>query len=529
MHYLRNSLMLLAVLLCASAGAGWFVDDGSYQTRREEKVAVLSPPRLDALRALIAERDARQAEVAVLGRLAAEKGAAVEAFTARFASEYGIRPDRNYTFDPAEQTIYLLTTDERHGGTPEAPARLPHRVFPTEEEAREFLSLMQAKDAALAAQRLFLETEAEKKTALADVTARMGRDFRLDPKRSYRLDSVVRSVYAQYVPPPPPRVKTPEEIAAEKDAQAAEARREREEAKARGAALREEAKRLAAERASLSEEQKESIKVREDALRKVEKELAELDAKEKARQKAEAKAREALAREQAKAAQAKAEAEAKAAKEKARVEKARAEAKAAEERRKAEAEAKAAKEKARADKVAAEKKAEEERRKAKLAEEKARAESEAKKKAEKEAMAKLSEEERAEAVSREKAAIAERVNALRTERDAARVRAATDLSAAERAEMALVYGIRNVEAQLRNASSDEKLTDWRRTENARLAAMKQELAEAKKKTRLAREAVAAAEKSLSRAEKDATQAFYDELRAQGKTPLTESRGPFSWF
>ena len=201
-----------------AAEAGWFTDSPSPPRRREEKVAVLSPQRTARLRTLCAERDAREAEIAVLRRLSDEKSATVEEVTRRFSGEYGIRPDRNYTYDPDSLTLFLLSPDPRHGGPPEAPARLPHRVFPTDEEAQAFRALMSEKDAALAAKAVFDATLAQKEAALRETLGTMQVEFNLDVARTYRLDPDMRSVWMELPPPEQPPQLSPEEIAARRAA-----------------------------------------------------------------------------------------------------------------------------------------------------------------------------------------------------------------------------------------------------------------------------------------------------------------------
>lgn len=471
-----KSLFALPLLLAATAAtAGWFVEDGSYQRRREEKVAVLSPARADALRRMIAERDARQAETVVLARLAAEKTAAVEEADERFAGEYGIRSDRNYTYDPSDMTVYLLSTDARHGGSPASPVRLAHRVFPTEEEAQAFLALMQAKQAAASARALFLATAAEKKAALEDVLARMGREYRLDPARSYRFDHDMRAIYVQYMPPPPPRVKTPEEIAAEMDAKAAAERKAREEAVARATALRAEAKRIQEERAKLSADQKESIRVRDEAIRRLEKELGELDEQEARLRKRDEERREEQAR------LAKREAE------------------------------KAAREKARAEELA---KREAERVAKELAKQKA-------------------EQERAAAIKAEEEALARHVAKVTSVRSARRDEAKRVFEEAERAERESEERFeqaRRIYKLARSAGkgkpSEERLARLKLDiDNAQAA-----LDRAKTVRKESRRALDEAEDRLGRAEKDATKAFDEHLRSKGKEPVRPSAsGFFSWF
>ena len=464
---------LLAMLASASvAEAGWFADDGSYNRRREEKVAVLSPQRTTELRKLIAERDARRAEVAVLSRLSAEKAEAVSRIDGRFAGEYGIRPDRNYTYDEASLTVYLLSSDPRHGGSAESPARLPHRVFPEEAEAAEFRALMAAKDAALAAKRVFDATLVEKEAAMRDVLGRMQAGYSLDATKSYRLDPDTRSVWVELPPPEEPPELTPEEKAARKAAAAEAEKKAREEARERSRKLREEAKRLAAEKSRLSDEEAEAERLRQEALRRVEKELAELDAKEAARAKAEAEA------------------------------KAKAEREAAEAKAKAEREAK---EKAR---IAAKEKAEAEKRAAADAEAKARA----------------------EAVAAEEKALADAVSkATATEVAAVNQAKAAVAGAERRLELATARfeEIRRLHDEARsNGGSRTPASDRLAAEKENAFARRNE---AERAVRDARRALESAEDSLSRAEKDAKKAFYESMRASGKEPLTEPRGFFSWF
>ena len=465
---MKRFVALPLLLAVTSASAAWFTDDGSYSRRREEKVSVLSPARGEALEKLVAERNARATEVEVLARLEAEKTGLVEAADKRLAGEYGIRTDRNYNYDPSSLTIYFLSTDERHGGSPDAPARLAHRVFPDETEAEAFLALVSEKQAALDARTVFHAARAEKETALRDVTARLGREFSLDPARSYRYDADLRAIFAQFVPPPPPRVKTPEEIAAEKDAKAAAERAARQAAVARAEELRAEAKRIAEEKEKLAVDQTESRKLRDEAMRRVEKELAELDAKE-------AKLRKA------------------------------------EEERKAEQE--------RIEKRAAEK----------AAAEKAKAEERAKREAEKAAAEKAKEDAiRAEedAVARRVAAEKETRTAALV---AARRKASNAQLSEQSAEQKLESVRKRLAAARKEGLLPPARMEILKT-NVEMA--EDALSNARRARKEADSAAEEAEEALDRAERDATRAFDDELRAAGGKPVRPDAtggGFFSWF
>ncbi len=496
---------LLPLLSSAAPCARWFAEGDAFDRRREEKVAVLSPDRLSALRKLIATRDARQTEVVVLGRLAEEKAAAVAEMDRRFAGEYGIRADRNYTYDPSDATVYLLSEDPARGGSAEKPARLPHRVFPTDAESQAFLALMQAKQEALAARRVFLSERTAKEAALAGVLDRMGRDFNLDPSRGYRLDPPTRSVFAEYVPP---RAPTPEERAA---AAAAE-KKSKQEALEKAKKLRDEAKRLAAEKERLTAEEEEAERLRREELRRVEKELAELDAREASRAREAAKAKAEAERRAADALRREAEAKAKAEREKARaaeLAKKEAERKAREE---AEAKAKEAREKARAAELAK-----------KEAERKAREEAETKAKAE-------AEQARANAIRAEEEALAAHVAEVSGERSRRRDEVARRKTAAEAGADRAAKALADVESRLSRLREEGRLTEVQRDLlTAQVAAAKTAYASAEVAVKQAAKDLAEAEKALSSTEADARKAFYANLRAQGKTPLTEPRGFFSWF
>lgn len=504
---MKIQLLLPLLLAATSASAGWFVEDGSYQRRREEKVAVLSPPRLDALRKMIAERDAWQTDVVILGRLAAEKAAEIERIDKRFAGEYGIRADRNYTYDPSDLTVYLLSTDVRHGGSADSPVRLAHRVFPTDEEAQAFLSLMAAKQAATDARSVFLTTAAEKEALLRDVTDRMGREYKLDPVRSYRLEPVTRSVFVEYVTPPQPRDATPEELAARAEAAAEEERKAREEAEANAARLRAEAKRLAEEKTRLTAEEAEAERMRQEDLKRIERQLAELDAKEAARRKEAEQKRleeERIAKQAAE----------KAAKEKARAEEfARREAEKA-----ARVLAERREEKALAEKKAAEKAARE------LAAQEAARERKEREEAEKKA--------REEAIQAEEAALARHVAKVKSVRTSKLDRAVRALEMAERNEREAGERFEEARRFYKEARSAGLLSEERISRLRRDADAAEEALDAAKTARKeAGRARDEAQDRLDRAEKDATKAFDDNLRAKGGKPVrpSASGGFFSWF
>ena len=312
------SILLLPISSLADTAprSRWFAEDGAFDRRREEQVSVLSAERAALLGRLVAARDARQIEAVVLGRLVDEKSSIVEKADQRFAGEYGIRTDRNYTYDPESLTIFLLSSDARHGGTPEAPVRLAHRVFPTEEESKDFLSLVKEKQDALSVRQVLAAERAAREAALEEVYDRLEKAFGLDPARAYRFDAPTRTLFAEHVAP---REPSPEEVAAARAKKEAE-RKAREEAEAKAEAEREKA------RAEAKAKKAAERKAREEAEAKAEAERERARAEAKAKKAAERKAREE--------AEAKAEAER---------EKARAEAKAkAEAERKAAEEAKAA-------------------------------------------------------------------------------------------------------------------------------------------------------------------------------------------
>ena len=284
------SILLLPISSLADTAprSRWFAEDGAFDRRREEQVSVLSAERAALLGRLVAARDARQIEAVVLGRLVDEKSSIVEKADQRFAGEYGIRTDRNYTYDPESLTIFLLSSDARHGGTPEAPVRLAHRVFPTEEESKDFLSLVKEKQDALSVRQVLAAERAAREAALEEVYDRLEKAFGLDPVRAYRFDAPTRTLFAEHVAP---REPSPEEVAAVRAKKEAE----------RKAAAEAETRAKAAEQANRAAERK----AREEAEAKAEAE------REKARAEAKAKAEaERKAAEEAKAAAVRAEEEA---------------------------------------------------------------------------------------------------------------------------------------------------------------------------------------------------------------------------
>ena len=283
-------LLPLSSLADTAPHSHWFEEGGAFDRRREEQVAVLSPDRAALLGRLVAAREARQIEVVVLGRLVDEKAAIVERADERFSGEYGIRTDRNYTYDPESLTIFLLSPDSRHGGTPEAPVRLAHRVFPTEEESKAFLSLVKEKQDALSVRQVLVAERAAKEAALAEVYDRLEKAFGLDPARAYRFDATTRTLFAEHVSP---REPTPEEIAAAQAKKAAE----------RKAAAEAEARAKAAEQAKKSAERKAREESEAKAKAEREKARAEAEAKKAAERKmrAEAEAEREKARAEAKA------------------------------------------------------------------------------------------------------------------------------------------------------------------------------------------------------------------------------------
>lgn len=484
----------------------WFLEDGSFIRRREEKVAVLSPERLRELQRLIAERNALRGDIAALGRLSSEETEAIRAMDARFAGEYGIRQDRQYSYDAEKMTVFLVSADPRHGGTAEQPALLPHRVFPTDEEAAEFRALMKSKEEALNALRVFEAALVVRREKYRAALASMQSGFSLSLDRAYRLEPETRSVFVQYVAPPEPTPPTPQELAAKKAAEAEAERLAREEARRKAIELREEARRLAEEKKKLAAEETEAERERAEALRRVEKEIAELDAKEAERMKSEAKAR-AEAEKKAKAEaekRARAEAEAKAVAEK----KAKAE---AERKARAEAEARRNAEK----KAMAEKKAKEEAeaKARKEAERKARAEAEAKAAAEKKAKeeaekraraeaAKKAEAEKAAAEKAYQAALAAEEARLGEERRAAFDAAKKTLADVGRRKNRAEAALKEAERDLVWAKSNKK--------GVELIPYKEAVTKAEKaidvaddELSAARKQVKAAEKALSRIKDDA--------------------------
>ena len=454
----------------------WFLDDGSFVRRREEKVAVLSPERLRELQRLIAGRNAFRADIAALERLSAEETEALQAIDARFAGEYGVRQDRQYSYDADKMTLFLVSSDPRHGGTAEQPAFLPHRVFPTEEEAAEFRALMKAKEMSLNALQVYGAALAGRREKYSLTLAAMQSAFGLALDRAYRLEPETRSVFVQFVAPPAPPKPTPEEIAAKKAAEAEAERLAREAARKKALELREEAKRLADEKKRLAAEETEAGRERDEALRRVEKELAEIDAKEAERAKAEAKA--------------KAEAEKKAKAEAERKAKAEAEAKReAEKKAKAEAERKA--------KAEAEAKREAERK----AKAEARAKEEAERKAKAEAEKKLKADKKAYEEAR-KAAIAAEEERLGIERRTALNAAKKALISASRRKVLAEASLEEAKRDLAWAKSNKKKEELA-SYKADVAKADKVLDEAEDEVEACRKQVRAAEKAISRISDDA--------------------------
>ncbi len=263
-------------------------------------------------------------------------------------------------------------------------------------------------------------------------------------------------------------------------------------------------------RKAIASAQKQVSKI-ENAISK-----AQAEAERKARAEAKAKAAEEKKAKDEAERKARAEAKAKAAEEK----KARDEAK-----RKARAEAE---EKAEAERIAraeAKAKAAEEKKARDEAERKARAEAEEKAEAERKARA----DEEAKAIEAEKALLELRGQELSAKYAAAYSTAVDAFNAASTKVLEANRALAAARAQYKKVRSDKRSSSVRiDAARAGIIFAENQLNSAEKDYDRARRAVSEAKEAISRIDRDVRKAYAEELRAQGRKPLTYSTGLFGF-
>lgn len=199
-YVVRQGLACAVLLLFLVFGAGCATDSMSGRPEYglmdrpppvEKKVAIWSDERAKAYLEWSKIRDLSTESVKVIGRIRSEKSQELSDLEARLSRDYGMVGDRVYTFDPDVKTIYL----EVPASGNEPARRLPHRVFPSEEDMNVFVQLLLEKQRVLTQQNALVQLEAEnaRKREWASVT--LQREYLIKTNGQYRYDVPSHTLY----------------------------------------------------------------------------------------------------------------------------------------------------------------------------------------------------------------------------------------------------------------------------------------------------------------------------------------------
>ena len=185
-------LLLGGAVLVLSAGAVWAKDTDA-GAQKESVVATLSKEQATEFAEYVHAKSLRREEFAVCGRLTVEKQGELKGFMDEMSKEFGMAPDKSYTFEKASRTLYLLSTNKvDKAGKPE---RSLVRQMKSESEAQYVSRLMVARGLTEQQLRVLAQLREEKAKEVGLVDAKLRKTFNLDPDLSYRLDEKTGQIF----------------------------------------------------------------------------------------------------------------------------------------------------------------------------------------------------------------------------------------------------------------------------------------------------------------------------------------------
>jgi len=154
--------------------------------QKEKVVTTLTKKQVAEFSDLVQAKNMRREEWIICGRLFLEKKGELKKFMDEMSKEFGMAPDKSYTFETASQSLFLLSTNKMDkAGNPE---RSLVRKLKSEGEVKYISRLMVARR--LTEQQIFVfaQIREEKSKEFTLIDAKLRQTFKLDPKASYRLD-----------------------------------------------------------------------------------------------------------------------------------------------------------------------------------------------------------------------------------------------------------------------------------------------------------------------------------------------------
>ena len=154
--------------------------------QKETVIASLTKEQVAEFSGYVHNKDLRREELIVSDRLLVEKQGELKGLMEEMSKEFGISPDKSYTFEKETKSLYLLSTNQVDKAG--KPARTLLRQMKTDGEAQYLSRLMIARR--MTEQQIFVlaQIREEKSKECGLIDAKLRQAFKLDPQTSYRLD-----------------------------------------------------------------------------------------------------------------------------------------------------------------------------------------------------------------------------------------------------------------------------------------------------------------------------------------------------
>lgn len=177
----------LCVSLVVGCGRGEAPLRPSGAKQGEGASTALSAERQAEFVRRLQSKDERAREAAVCERLFVEKQAELNRAAAELEKEFGLLPNRTYTYEGATRSLYLLSTNE--AGQDGRPARERVRTAKSDGEAQYLVRLMVTRSLTERQLQVLDQLVEEKRGEARQTETLLRQDFHLDPRFSYRLDA----------------------------------------------------------------------------------------------------------------------------------------------------------------------------------------------------------------------------------------------------------------------------------------------------------------------------------------------------
>lgn len=186
----KSFVIVLIILTTSTTLYGWSFFKKS-NTTKERLVVTLKNESATKFSELAKLRQLCKEEYTVLKRLKSEKNSEMVNLSERLRDEYGIYPDKSYSYNSTNMTLYLVITNN----TSTSVSLEKAKEFKNESESFEFLRVLTARNITNRQIESINEMLKEKEIEFNKIVTYLENYFGVDRNKKYRFDESTGTLY----------------------------------------------------------------------------------------------------------------------------------------------------------------------------------------------------------------------------------------------------------------------------------------------------------------------------------------------